>query len=88
MQRTRARLQRRLQQVGGIHGAARGGAGADHGVDLVDEQDRARIVLDLLHHGLEPLLEVAAVARAGEQRAHVEREDGGVLQHLRHLAAG
>ncbi len=71
----RARLQRGLQQVGGIHGAARGGAGADHGVDLVDEQDRAGIVLDLLHHGLEPLLEIAAIARAGEQRAHVERED-------------
>ena len=86
MQRTRARLQRRLQQVGRVHRAAGGGAGADHGVDLVDEQDRARIVLDLLHHRLEPLLEVAAIARAGQQRAHVEREDGGVLQHLGHVA--
>ena len=44
------------------------------------------IVLDLLHDGLQPLLEVAAIARAGEQRAHVEREDRGVLQNLRHLA--
>ena len=44
------------------------------------------IVLDLLHHGLQALLEVAAIARAGQQRAHVEREDGGVLQHLGHLA--
>ena len=41
----RARLQRRLQQVGRIHGAARGRARADHGVDLVDEQDRAWMVL-------------------------------------------
>ena len=81
-----ARLQGRLQKVGRVHGAARGGAGTDDGVDLVDEQDRARIVLDLLHHGLQPLLEVAAIARAGEQRAHVEREDGRVLQHLGHLA--
>ncbi len=55
-------------------------------MDLVDEQDRARIVLDLLHHGLEPFLEVAAIARAGQQRAHVEGEDGGILQHLGHLA--
>ena len=86
MQRTRARLQRRLQKVGRVHGAAGGRAGADHGVDLVDEQDRARIVLDLLHHRLEPLLEIAAIARAGQQRAHVEREDGGVLQHLGHFA--
>jgi hypothetical protein len=31
--------ERRLEQVGGIQGAARGGAGADQGVDLVDEQD-------------------------------------------------
>jgi hypothetical protein len=35
------------------------------------------VVLELLHHGLQPLLEVAAVAGAGEQRAHVEREDRG-----------
>ena len=82
----RAAGERRLEQVRGIHRAAGGGAGADHGVDLVDEHDRARIGLDLLDHLLEPLLEVAAVARAGEQRAHVEREHGGVLQHVRHFA--
>ena len=82
----RAAGQRRLEQVRGIHRAAGGGAGADHGVDLVDEHDRARIGLDLLDHLLEPLLEIAAVARAGQQRAHVEREHGGVLQHVRHFA--
>ncbi len=43
-------------------------------------------VLELLHHGLQPLLEVAAIAGAGEQRAHVEREDRGVGQHARRLA--
>ena len=32
----------RLDEVGGIHDPAGSGAGADHGVDLVDEQDRAR----------------------------------------------
>ena len=78
--------ERGLEQVGCIHRAARGGAGADHGVDLVDEHDRARIGLDLLDHLLEALFEVAAVAGAGQQRAHVEREDGRVLQHVRHLA--
>ena len=82
----RARLQRRLEQVRRVHGAARGGAGADHGVDLVDEQDAAGIVLDLLHDGLEPFLEVAAIARAGQQRAHVEREDGRGLQDFGHVA--
>ena len=82
----RAGGQRRLEQVRGVHRAARGGAGADHGVDLVDEHDRAGICLDLLDHLLEALLEVAAIARAGEQRAHVEREHRGVLEHVRHLA--
>ena len=82
MQRSVPRLQRRLQQVRRIHRAARGGASADHGVDLVDEQDRAWIVLDLLHHGLQALFEIAAIARAGEQRAHVEREDRRVLRAL------
>ena len=86
MQRSVPDGERRLEQVGGIHRAAGGGAGADHGVDLVDEHDRAGIGLDLLDHLLEPLLEVAAIARAGEQRAHVEREDGGVLEHVRHFA--
>ena len=36
--------------------------------------------------GLEALLELAAVLRSGEQRAHVERADLGVLEHRRHLA--
>ena len=55
-------------------------------MDLVDEQDRARIGLELLDDLLEPLLEIAAVARAGKQRAHVEREHGRVAQHVRHFA--
>jgi hypothetical protein len=63
-----------------------GGAGADQGVDLVDEQDRVGLVLQLLEHRLQALLEVAAVLGAGQQRAHVERVDGGVRQHLGHVA--
>ncbi len=42
-------------------------------MDLVDEQDRVRIVHELFQHRFEALLEVAAVLGAGEQRAHVER---------------
>ncbi len=74
----RALRKRRLEQVGGVHRAARRRAGADDSMDLVDEQDRVLVLLDLLHHLLQALLEVAAVARAGQQRAHVEREDGRV----------
>ena len=83
----RALRQRRLQQVGGVHRAARGRAGADHGVDFVDEQDRVLVLLDLLHHLLEALFEIAAIARAGEQRAHVEREHRRAGEHLGHFAA-
>ena len=82
----RAGRQRRLEQVRGVHRAARGRARADHGVDLVDEHDRAGIGFELLDHLLEALLEIAAVARAGEQRAHVEREHGRALEHVRNLA--
>ena len=42
---------------------------------------------DLLEHGLQPLLELAAVLRAGDERAHVERDDALVLQPLGHVAA-
>ena len=34
---------------------------------------------------LEPLLEVAAEARAGQQRAGVEREHLGALEQIRHV---
>ena len=78
-----AARQRGFQQVAGIHGAF-GLAGADDGVQLVDEQDDpAALGLDLGQHGLEPLLELAAVLGAGDQRAHVERQQLLVLQALR-----
>ena len=36
--------------------------------------------------GFQPLLEVAAVAGAGEECAHVEGEDGAFGEHFRHIA--
>jgi hypothetical protein len=55
-------------------------------VDLVDEEDRVRELLELGHDRLQPLLEIAAVAGAGEQRAHVERVNDGGLEHLGNVA--
>ena len=55
-------------------------------MDLVDEHDGAGIGLDLTHHRLEPLLEIAAITGAGEERAHVELEDGGIRKYFRHVA--
>ena len=42
---------------------------------------------DFLEHGLEALLELAAVLGAGDQRAHVERDDLLVLETLGHVLA-
>ena len=57
----------RLQHVGSVDGPL-SRAGADHGVQLVDEQDDLALARgDLLKDGLEPLLELAAILRPGEQ---------------------
>ncbi len=55
-------------------------------MDLVDEEDTLVEALHLLHHRFQPLLEVAAIARAGEQRAHVERVDHRIVENFRHIA--
>ncbi len=76
----------RLQQVGGVDGAL-GGTGADDRVELVDEEDDPAVgVLDLLEDGLQPLLELAAVLRAGEQGADVEGDEAAVLEGVGNVA--
>ena len=47
---------------------------------------RPSSALHLLQDGLQPLLELAAVLRAGDQRAHVEGEQLLVLEALGHVA--
>ena len=76
----------RLEHVAGIHRTFRR-AGADHRVQLVDEQqDSSFARLDLMKHGLQPFLELAPVLGAGDKRSHVQREDRPVLAPLRHVA--
>ena len=77
--------QHRLEDAGGVDRAL-GRAGADEGVDLVDEQHDVAAGADLLEHLLEALLEVTAVARAGHQGAEVERVDLLVLERLGDVA--
>ena len=79
--------ERRLEDVGGVDRAL-GGACADQGVQLVDEQDDLAALGDLLHHLLEALLELAAVLGAGDQGGQVERDDLLVLEQLGNLAVG
>ncbi len=75
-----------FQQVGGVHRPV-ALAGPDQGVHLVDEQDdRALGGRDLAEHGLQALLELAAIFRAGDQAAHVERQQLLVLQAFGHVA--
>ena len=79
--------QHRLDHVAGVHRALTGRAGADDGVQLVDEgDDLPGRVLDLVENGLEALLELAAVLRAGHHGAHVQGDHGLVAQALRHVA--
>ena len=79
--------ERGLQDRGRVDRAL-GGAGADQVVELVDEEDDVAALGDLLHHLLQPLLELAAVLRAGDEGGQVERVDLLVLEQLGHLAAG
>ena len=74
--------ERRLEQVRGVHGAL--GAPRSHErVQLVDEHDVAPLGgRDLLDHGLEALLELAAVLGARDQRAQVERDQVLVPQRV------
>src|SRR6185503_6608115 len=63
----RAVGERRLQQVAGVHGAARRGAGADQRMNLIDEQNRVRLLLEAFEHLLDALFEIAAIPRPREQ---------------------
>ena len=80
--------ERRLEHVGDVEPAlAAALAGADDGVDLVDEQDQLSCSLrDLLEDLLHAFLELAAVLRARDHRVDRELDEALVAQRLRHLA--
>ena len=81
----RARSQGRLQQIGRIHGPARRGTGPDDGMDLVDEQYGVGVGLQLLHHLLDPLFEITAIAGPSQKRAHIQAEYGCTRQDFWHF---
>ena len=77
---------RRFEHIAGIHGALCL-SGADHRVQLIDEKnDLAFLLGEITQYTLEALLEFSAEFSAGDQRAHIERENTLVLQALGHLA--
>ncbi len=82
-----AAREHRLEQVARVHRTF-GLARADDRVQLVDEEDDLPLGGgDVFEHGFEALFEFAAVLRAGDERAHVERNDALVLQAFRDVAA-
>jgi len=80
--------QRGFQQIGRIHRPL-ALARPDQRVHLVDEQYNLPIgLLDLVEHAFQPFLELAAIFRPGDQRAHVERQQFAILQPVGHVAIG
>ena len=78
--------QRRLEHVARVHRPF-GGAGAHDGVQLVDEGDVPPLALgQLLHHGLESLLELSPVLGAGQQLADVQRDQLAIAERFGHVA--
>ncbi|MNG97126.1 hypothetical protein D3C79_562240 [compost metagenome] len=77
--------QGRLEHVAGVHGAL-AFAGADHGVQFVDEQDDLAFLLgQLVQQAFEALFELAAVLGTGNQRAHVQRQQALALEAVGHF---
>jgi len=77
-----------LQDIRRIQGAAARGAGADDRVNLVHEEDGAGYAFQFGQHALEPSLEIPPVLGPGKQRPHVQREDLGLAEALRHIPLG
>ena len=78
--------QRRLEHIARVHGTF-GLARADHGMELINEQDHLPFFLaELVQHRLEAFLEVAAVLRPGQERTQIQRQDALILQAIGHFA--
>ena len=80
-----AARQRRLEHVGGIE-AALGAAGAHDGVELVDEKDDVRVGFQVFDDALEPLFEIAPVARSGYYGGYVQRDEPLTAEGRRDVA--
>ncbi len=80
-----AAAQSRLEHVGGVDRPFRT-TGADERMQLVDEQNRVLGPADFVHHGLDPLFELAAVLRAGDHHRQVEHDHALVAEQFRNVA--
>ena len=79
--------QRGLEQVGGVDGAF-GSAGADQGVELIDEADDLAVGIDdFFDDGFEAIFEFAAELGAGDHGAEVDGDQLLTLELVGHVAA-
>jgi hypothetical protein len=75
-----------LEHVARVHRPLPRRPGADHGVQLVDEQDDPALGrLDVLDDLLQPLLELPPVLRSRDHPGQVQRHDPLVLEGVGHL---
>ena len=80
-----AARQRRLQNIGGVHGAF-GIARADKVVNLIDDKNDVAAGLDLGDEAFHAALKLAAELRSGDERRQVEQIDLFVAQLERDIA--
>ena len=82
-----AAAESRLQNIGGVYGAL-GGAGADNGVQLVDEKDDVAVLFSLLHYLLDTVFKFATVLSTGYHASKVQSQQLFVQELFRHLTLG
>ena len=82
-----AAREHRLEKIAGVHRAF-GLPRTNDGVQLVDEENYLPLRRgDVFENGFQALFELAAILRARDQRAHVERDDPLVLEAFGDVAA-
>ena len=77
----------RLDYVGCVHRPL-GRPRTHDRVKLVNEKNDILHLADLIHHRLDPLLELTTVFRTGNHQREVECHDFFVAQNFRHIARG
>ena len=80
--------QSRLQQIAGIHSPL-AGPGPHHSVHFIQKKDDLAVgLLHLVHHRLEPLLELPAKLGTGHQRSHIQSQHPPLLQGIGNIPGG
>ena len=78
--------QSRLEHIASVHRTF-GLARTDHGVQLVDKDNRLAFVFgQFAQHRFQALFKLTAKLRAGQQRRHVQRQDALAFERIWHFA--